>query len=153
MASFRGSTNGMSPMTTSMFLVGAAAILAGGFYFASGIATGSGGDPPEIGMWSDDANDRLLVVLGDAGTDWHDIEVRTDAPAMVRVGGPADRTHGTPSLPGSDVVLGEAGRHVMGGDALAVCGLQRAGPVEVTLTDRPSRTVVFQQVLDVQACL
>lgn len=142
----------MTPFLTTMFLVGSAVILAGGFYFARDIASDGGQQAPKIGMWSDDGNDRLLVILGDPDADWQDIEVQTDVPAEIRFDGGADTTPPANSTGSGFVPLAGAPRQVVGGDALSLCRLDRAGPVEVTLRDRPSNTVVFQQTMSLQAC-
>ena len=142
----------MSPLLTTMFLMGSAVILAGGFYFARDLADDGGDDAPKVGMWSDDGNDRLLVVLGDPGADWQDLEVRTDAPARIRLDGDADATHGTLS-PGTEfVALTTVPKQVVGGDAISACAVGVPQPVEITLRHRASNTVVFEQTLALQAC-
>ncbi|MEK6975256.1 MAG: hypothetical protein AABY18_02825 [Candidatus Thermoplasmatota archaeon] len=152
MASWRRSSSSTSPLITTLFLIGSAVVLAGGFYFAREIANNNPDAAPNIGIWSDDGSDRLLVVLGDPDADWQDVEVRTDVPARVRLDGHADALHGTLSPGTAFVPLATTGQQVVGGDALSVCALGAPGAVEITLRHATTQTLVFQQTMSVQAC-
>ena len=152
MRGFRGAAEGLTPMLTTMFLMGSAVILAGGFYFARDVASDGDKSAPNIGMWSDDGNDRLLVVLGDPDADWQDVEVRTDVPTRVRLDGEADAMHGTLSPGGTFVPMLDVPKQVVGGDAISACAVGGPRTVAITLRDAPSNTVVFEQTMALMGC-
>lgn len=152
MPRLRRAQDGASPLLATLFLMGSAVLLGGGFLLARSFSDEGSDATPDVGLWADEGHDRLLVVLGDPEADWRRLELRTDRPAMASLDGPASLSHGTSSPGVGYVALGSAPRAVVGGDALALCAIGLAGPLEVTLRDGETGVVLFQQTLSVAAC-
>lgn len=143
---------GTSPVVASLSLAASAFVLAGGMYVAQSYFVDDGEDVPDVGLWSDDAHDRILVVQGDDDVAWQRLELRTDRPARATLQGEASLPDGVLSPGGRFVALGETQRPVAGGDAVALCAVAGEGPVEVALRDEATKVTVFERTLHVEAC-
>lgn len=152
MASRSEAEAGLAPVLTVLSLLASGGILAGGFYLANTFYEERTQSPPEVGVWADDAHDRILVVTGDVDADWHGLELKTDRPARATLAGEATLTQGTHSPGSKFVLLSDVPQRVSGGDALSICAVSKGGPMQVTLRDVATKSIVFDQTLDVQEC-